>query len=1091
MEKGEGWRVFTWVGLMTFAFTHAQAQTQTFDSLQVGTTWWWGDLDQWTLAEEDSLWTLDATSDGPHVLCGCQLGVSEQNLVALQWHQGVHGSGANRSQVFFGASEGDNALESARQWALMALGDSLTSGVRLSAGESGSSDALRVERPGAPPLALDGTCHDWGAPFELDGLWRPFGAQDEAFHLQDSQGRSLHVLDHPLNAGTEVICLGIKVTRTSSHGQDWAFGWRLRPPPASQAKLELALDGPQSLRGLISDAFELEPPEVFLHQAWASSMPQPPDAMPAVAGVQSLVPWAPGSCSNTWTATLPEPVAPGQAARFSHLEDTLVVWRDGSTLLVPGDLAFTEIMADPTPAVHAPESTYLELVNLSAHAVDPTALWLEDSDEFHVLSWPDGAAARTVPPGACWLVVEDDEPWTLGDEHPIVVKAAGWSGLRDDGESVAMVGAQGELERVTFHEGWWDGTHQDGVSVSVVTPGSCDHPSTWKPDPEGASPGRLAWPVQDTAHHQEVNAPLHLRLDDQLQLHLNPDLPWDTRTTPNVHILNGPIQQAFQAFPNASDGWTLDNFRVKPGTRLHIHVEEAAACRHPWRTLPVDTIWTAHRPAQSGDIRMSEILSEHHPVVDAEFVEWLNVSDDTLAWGDAYWPPDHTLVQATLPKSHFATWIPADVLDGPGLWEVQTDLRLTNSAGHVTLNRPDGVEVASSSYSDCAFSRPEDVGQGNSAVWGEFGWRTSDSPWGMSPGWVEPLVDSIPPIEPVQPRWGVQDGHWLMVLPSETEETELQAERWSPPTEWELDWLQGLRIMRSVHPRNPNSPPPVHRSRPAWGFPTELGTSSEPSLANARWNEVLARPAEGHDPFLEVHTLDESGTTGSWFWASQDWPEADDFIPVSDVTWHVNAQTPVCFATCPARVLASHAACLPGNLPSLHGSRTLSLVAGGSLEEVTSPDHRSDDAMGRSWMRLGDSSMWGLAPRRPGSTPGTANLQSPSGPSSGSGSRLLCLTPTLAPFDAHGPTTAVFQWDAHQEADPVTAVRHGVTDPLLGEVVFQDETWTIEGRAEWAWDGTSSNGQVVGPGTYVMWAQALVDGAWQSVEKCLVAVRGR
>ena len=316
--------------------------------------------------------------------------------------------------------------------------------------------------------------------------------------------------------------------------------------------------------------------------------------------------------------------------------------------------------------------------------------------------------------------MDDAEPWPLGDEQPIVVKAAGWSGLRDDGESVAIVGAQGELERVTFHEGWWDGTPQDGVSVSVVSPRSCDHRSTWKPDPEGASPGRLAWPEQDTTHHREVTAPLHLRLDDQAQLHLNPDLPWDTRTTPNVHILNGSIQQAFQAFPNASGGWTLDNFRVKPGSRLHLHVEEAAACRHPWRTLPVDTIWTAHRPAQSGDIRMSEILSEHHPVVDAEFVEWLNVSGDTLAWGDACWPPDHTLVQATLPKSHFASWIPADVLDGPGLWDVQTDLRLTNSAGHVTLHRPDGVPVASSSYSDCGFSRPEDVGQGNSAVWGDI-----------------------------------------------------------------------------------------------------------------------------------------------------------------------------------------------------------------------------------------------------------------------------------------------------------------------------------------------------------------------------------
>lgn len=160
MRKGEGWRALKWVGTHGLAvcltmrpFPHGQAQTQTFDSLQVGATWWWGDLDQWTLAEEDALWTLDATSEGPHVLCGCQPDVSEPGMVALHWHQGVHGSGANRSQLFFGSSDSDNASETARQWGLTALGDSLTMGVRLSAGESGSSDALRVECPGAPPLA--------------------------------------------------------------------------------------------------------------------------------------------------------------------------------------------------------------------------------------------------------------------------------------------------------------------------------------------------------------------------------------------------------------------------------------------------------------------------------------------------------------------------------------------------------------------------------------------------------------------------------------------------------------------------------------------------------------------------------------------------------------------------------------------------------------------------------------------------------------------------------------------------------------------------------------------------------------------------
>lgn len=1097
MGKVKSSRVFRWGGVSALGAwlavchaSHVKAQPHAFDSLLVGSTWWWGDLDQWTLDEEDALWSLDATSEGPHVLCGCQPGISNSEQVAVHWRQQVFGSSANRSQLFFAKLNGDNAPAAARHLGLSALGDSLTLGVRMSAGEAGSLDSLRVVRPGAPSLALGGTCHSWGSPFELEGLWQPFAPNEGSFDLKDGGGRALQVVQHTFDTEANMTCLGLKVTRTASHGQHWGFGWRLQSSFAAQVGLKLTLEGPQFLQALTSGTSQLGPPEVFLHQNWTPAQPQPMDAVPEVAGVQSLVPWEASSCSNAWAATLPQPVAPGDAAKFSHLEDTLVVWRDGSSLLVPGDLAFTEVMADPTPAIHAPESTYLELVNLSSHAFDPTTLWLEDSGEFHALSWPEGTSARLVPPGACWLVVDDDEPWPLGDGQPIVVKAAGWSGLRDDGESVAMMGPQGELERVTFHEGWWHNTPQDGVSVSILTPSSCDHPSTWRPDPSGASPGRLAWPVTDT-EHLEVHAPLNLWVDDHLRLHLKPDLAWDTRFAPTVHILDGQIQQAFRTTPNASDHWTVEGFHARPGSKLQVHVEAVAACHHPWGILPVDTTWTAHRPAQLGDIRLSELLSEHHPVVGAEFVEWLNISDDTLAWGNACWPPGQTLVESTLPKADFASWIPTDCLDRPGLWVVRDDLRLTNSEGRVTLLRPDGVQVASSSYSECGFSRPEDVGQGNSAVWGNLGWHTSISPWGMSPGWLEHGGDSIPPLQPIQPRWGIYEGHWMMVLPAGMDEEELRPGRWSPATDWELDWLQGLRVVRSVVPRQPDAPPPLHKSHAAWSFPTELEQSSAPSLVQARWNEVLAHPREGHDSFLELHTIEHAGTTSSWFWSSQDLPEADDFLPVSEVTWHVRAQTPICFAKCPGRVQAAHASCLPGKLPSLHGSRSLSLLAGGALDDVSSPGLADESASGRSWMRLGDAETWGISPTRPGSTPGADNLELASHQSPGMGSRLSCTTTTLAPFDAHGPTTAVFQWEATEDATPVFAIKHGVMDPGIGEVIFQDETWLWEGAATWAWDGTSFDGNVVAPGTYVVWAQPLVDGARQSVEKCLVAVRGR
>lgn len=1106
MGKGESKWMFKWIGLTWLgswlwmcSILSATAQIQVFDSLQMGSVWWWGDLDQWTLnidadqVAEDPLWTLDATSEGPHVICGCRPGIGNSEQVEVHWRQQVYGSNANSSQLFYAVVEGDSAVASARQLGLSALVDTLTMGVRLSAGESGSSDSLRVQRPGAPALALDGGCHNWGSPFELDGLWQPLEPNAGQFSLQDREGRILNVVQHTFDAAadTSMVCLGLRVTRTASHGQRWSFGWRPLSASPSEAELKLTLDGPQILEGQIFNAFQFGAPEVVLHQEWSPSQPQPQDMMPQIPGVQSMVPWEVGSCSNTWTATLPQPVAPGGAVRFSHLEDTLVVWRDGSSVLVPGDLAFTEVMADPTPAVHAPESTYLELVNLSSHALDPTALWLEDSGEFHTLSWPEGGSSRIIQPGACWLIVDDDEPWPLGVEDPIVVKASSWSGLRDDGESVAIVGPQGELERVTFHKSWWGDTPQDGVSVSTVTPSSCDHPSTWRPDPAGASPGRLAWPEYETEHLVETTL-MDLWMDDHLHIHLKPHLAWDNRTAPKVHILDGQSLQAFHAIPVTGEGWVLEGLTARPSSNLHIHVEETAACEHPLRILPMDTTWTAHRPAQRGDIQLSEVLSEHHPVVDAEFVEWLNISEDTLSWGRTCWPPGQTLVESNLPKAHFASWIPTEWLEHPGLWVVQEDLRLINSTGQVTLHRPDGLTVASSRYSECGFSRPEDLGQGKSAVWGDFGWHTSYSPWGMSPGWLELSVDSNQAVQPIPPKWGIHLGHWLMVLPEGIDENELQAECWSPVTGWQLDWLQGLRVLRSVLPRKAGSPPPLHRSQASWSFPAELGNLPEPSLVQAHWNEVLASPKEGYDSFLEVHTLENSGTTSSWFWSSNDWPNADDFMPVSEVTWRVAAQAPICFARCPARVNSSHASCLPANLPSLHGTKTLSLLAAGELDEVTSPADGGEHAVGRSWMRVGNSHAWGMSPSRPGATPGEANLLVASTLSPGSRSSLSCLTPTLAPFGAYGPTTALFQWNhLSSEAPQVSAVKYGVLNPLWGEVILQDETWATEGKAMWVWDGTTSDGNIVAPGTYVAWAQPLVEGAWQSVEKCLVAVRVR
>jgi len=83
------------------------------------------------------------------VICGCRPGIGNSEQFEVHWRQQVYGSNANSSQLFYAVVEGDSAVASARQLGLSALVDTLTMGVRLSAGESGSSDSLRVQRPGA------------------------------------------------------------------------------------------------------------------------------------------------------------------------------------------------------------------------------------------------------------------------------------------------------------------------------------------------------------------------------------------------------------------------------------------------------------------------------------------------------------------------------------------------------------------------------------------------------------------------------------------------------------------------------------------------------------------------------------------------------------------------------------------------------------------------------------------------------------------------------------------------------------------------------------------------------------------------------
>ncbi|MGB1576519.1 MAG: hypothetical protein ACPG9S_00725 [Flavobacteriales bacterium] len=1122
----------------------APSQTDAFSTWTQDELVWCGTAQVWEPATPndtaDSLvasWKLNAPNAGTQILWGCPVdslwevpavgdpGNFEGWAAEVRWVQEVSGSASNRSSLYWAAPPADDPQESAFLLASSMQAGWLDGTGGLSAGQTGSEDPLECHAPNLASWIVPPSCHAWSDPFALNATWSWSANGRWKVQARDEALRSATWIDTvagpPL---TRMPCVGIEVNHTSSQGDRWTFGWR---PTVSGSMtnptdpFEPSVPAPLT-RLVLVDSLQVEgtawpPPDT--PTAVEFRLTCDPEPFPTVSPHATET-----TCENVWRWNLPCPVSPGSSVLAKMDSTSTVLWRDGTSLLEWGDLAFTEILADPTPAIHAPESSYLEVMNVSELALDPQQLHLEDSGDLHPLVWVRRPEHGLIPPGIRFVIADASAPWldtTLNSIDLWVLKATGWSGLRDEGERVALHGPGGLIEDLQFYATWWQDIPQDGVSLSCTSPAACDHPENWMPDPEGASPGTAS--VLESAPSLSPFPYLNIKRTPNGLVEWDASPAWHPENPPNIaakHATTTDTLVPWFSWDNGEPAWMSAWHEAWEGpVRLLVH--PGTLCTPTLTWVHWDMMWGAYRPPLSGDVVLTEILASTHPVAQAEFAEWTNVSIDTLEWHGRPWPPQTCLVQSSMPRERFLSWMgSAWWRDSTKvIWETIPALRFSNAAGTATLTDAWGNLIASEEYSVCSHSSSRAESEGRSleklpteVKFGQSGlapgpemWRSAPLPLGMSPGTVtgtpagwndHPDGDGdesdIPLDGPSLPlAWGVWDGKWAVKVPAGGDLGRLRAQDWNPQTRWVPRWHRG--VLLAVADWGPDSLPrgPRHIFDDSWSFPAASWDQGPQPSELPVWNEVLTESSEGFGSFVEWRGASTGSWMRDWIWSSDPWATAGDFVPVSEVTWWVAEAEETCLATCPRWVESAAGRCLPADVPSLHGDRVLNLRTpeGEALLDLSLLAHSPwvTDRKGRSLINLAGTDVWTSSPAHMRASPGLPN-NADVGVTSAVNGNLTCSPRTLQPGGATGSDVVQITWTPPTVGD-VYETEYGIVNPRGWSPMNENQSFWAGEPFQWMWHGEDDQGGVLPPGTYVaVFAWRNLTKGGKGVDRCLVAL---
>ncbi|MES2628181.1 MAG: lamin tail domain-containing protein [Bacteroidota bacterium] len=276
---------------------------------------------------------------------------------------------------------------------------------------------------------------------------------------------------------------------------------------------------------------------------------------------------------------------------------------------VPGDLVFSEIMADPSPSKGLPEVEYIELVNRSDRELDLYGCRLNNI----------GFAAHfTVRPGQYFLVTDSAAVTRFGDSIAICPLKLGASFLTNTGKLLTLVNEDGvTICSLDYRAAWYGPKIPDGgislelCNVALRCPESA---MFWKGSvhQHGGTPGAPA-----AGKPCELSVPLFPAAmywkDSVLTQHVN---------QPLLAAGKWSIDPPLPEFRLLSAGQQLIRFYlpVSEGTVYTIKADSLTACLD---TIPGSFSVRVSMPVAPDSLKLSELL--YDPVgKESDFLEVYN-----------------------------------------------------------------------------------------------------------------------------------------------------------------------------------------------------------------------------------------------------------------------------------------------------------------------------------------------------------------------------------------------------------------------------------------------------------------------------------